>query len=147
MGTSLRSSQRKKCRLARVIRAVAVSGACRQTQGHLSLYVRARTAPRQTKWDYFIPYRIRLESRTVPTGEQLRAARSLLRWERKDLALASKLSEPTIKRLEATRGAVNAHPVTIEALLRAFDAAGVELIEAVDGKGPGVRFKTDQPPV
>lgn len=76
------------------------------------------------------------------TGEQLRAARSLLRWERKDLALASKLSEPTIKRLEATRGDVNAHQLTIDALLRALDDAGVELIEASDGKGPGVRFKT-----
>lgn len=87
-----------------------------------------------------------MESRIVLTGEQLRAARSLLRWERKDLALASKLSEPTIKRLEATRGDVNAHPVTIDALLRALDDAGVELIDASDGKGPGVRFKNDQRP-
>lgn len=88
-----------------------------------------------------------MERPIVLTGEQLRAARSLLRWERKDLALASKLSEPTIKRLETIRGDVNAHPVTIEALLRAFDEAGVELIAASDGKGPGVRFKTDQQPV
>ncbi len=81
------------------------------------------------------------------TGEQLRAARALLRWERKDLALASKLSEQTIKRLESIRGDVNAHPVTIDALLRTFDQAGVEVIAASDGKGAGVRFKTDQQPV
>lgn len=89
-------------------------------------------------------YGIILEDHTLLTGEQIRAARSLLRWERKDLASASKVSEPTIKRLEATRGAVSAHQVTIDALIRAFDLAGVELIPANGGKGAGVRFKTDQ---
>lgn len=78
------------------------------------------------------------------TGAQLKAARALLRWEQKDVARASKLSEPTVKRLEAIDGYVRANEVTIDALVRAFDAAGVEFIMAEAGKGPGVRLKIDQ---
>ena len=37
------------------------------------------------------------------TSEQIRAARMLLRWEQKDLAAASQVSLPTIKRLETVR--------------------------------------------
>jgi predicted transcriptional regulator len=80
------------------------------------------------------------------TSAQIRAARALLRWEQKDLAQASKVSLPTIKRLEVKAGALGAHEVTIEAIVRAFDAAGVEFIAAEMGKGVGVRFKNDQCP-
>lgn len=82
---------------------------------------------------------------TPLTGEQLRAARALLRWEQKDVAAGSKLSEPTVKRLEGMVGPIRANDVTIDALIRAFDAAGVVFLAAGDGLGPGVRFKTDQP--
>lgn len=78
------------------------------------------------------------------TSAQIRAARALLRWEQKDLAKASKVSLPTIKRLEVKTGPLGAHEVTVDALIRAFDAAGVEFIAAEAGKGAGVRFKTDQ---
>jgi transcriptional regulator with XRE-family HTH domain len=73
-------------------------------------------------------------------SEQLRAARALLRWEQKDLALASGVSLPTIKRLEAKPGLLNAHGPTLEALLRAFETAGVQFIPE-NGGGPGVRLR------
>ena len=74
------------------------------------------------------------------TGEQIRAARALLHWEQKDLAAASKVSLPTIQRLDAHAGQVNANAVTIDAITRALESAGVELI-ARNGGGPGVRLK------
>ena len=72
------------------------------------------------------------------TSEQMRAGRMLLRWEQKDLAWASKLSLPTIKRLEGRPGDISANPVTVDAIKRAFLEAGVEF---TNGDAPGVRFK------
>jgi transcriptional regulator with XRE-family HTH domain len=72
------------------------------------------------------------------TSEQIRAARMLLRWEQRDLAGTSKLSLPTIKRLEAKRGPVRANQSTIAAIQRAFLDAGVEF---TNGDAPGVRLK------
>jgi transcriptional regulator with XRE-family HTH domain len=63
------------------------------------------------------------------TSEQIRAARMLLRWEQKDLAEASGVSLPAVKRLEATRGPLRAHAQTAERLRQAFAAQGVEFIE------------------
>lgn len=67
------------------------------------------------------------------TGEQLKAARALLRWDQKDLVAASKVSLATVKRLEAMPGPLQANAVTIEALMRALSAVGVEFID--DGLG------------
>ena len=72
------------------------------------------------------------------TSEQVRAGRMLLRWEQKDLAQASKLSLPTIKRLEARPGLVQANHVTVAAIERAFLDAGVEF---TNGDAPGVRIR------
>ena len=74
------------------------------------------------------------------TSEQIRAARALLRWEQRDLAEASLVSLPTIKRLETRPGLVLAHAQTLEALKRALEAGGVEFIPE-NGGGPGVRLK------
>jgi hypothetical protein len=74
----------------------------------------------------------------VLTSEQVRAGRMLLRWEQKDLALASKVSLPTIKRLEGQPGPIRANPVTIAAIERAFVDAGIEFI-GENGGGTGVR--------
>jgi hypothetical protein len=73
-------------------------------------------------------------------SEQIRAARALLRWEQKDLALASGVSLPTIKRLEAKPGVLNAHGPTLNALSRALEEAGVQFISQ-NGGGPGVRLR------
>jgi len=63
----------------------------------------------------------------------------LLRWEQKDLADASGVSLPSIKRLETLRGELAAHRRTIEAIAQALEKAGVEIIPE-NGGGAGVRL-------
>jgi predicted transcriptional regulator len=74
------------------------------------------------------------------SSEQIRAARALLRWEQKDLAASSKVSLPSIKRLESQPGLLAAQPRTIDALVGALEAAGVVFV-AENGEGPGVRLR------
>jgi predicted transcriptional regulator len=78
------------------------------------------------------------------TSEQVRAARALLRWEQKDLAAASKVSLPSIKRLEGQPGTLAAQDRTVTAIVEAFITAGVVFLGSgtvIDG-GPGVRLKS-----
>jgi len=75
----------------------------------------------------------------VITSEQVRAARALLQWDQKTLAAESKVSIATIKRLEPNSGPLKANQVTVEALRRALEVAGVEFIPE-NGGGPGVRL-------
>ena len=82
----------------------------------------------------------RLDSLAI-TSELIRAARALLRWEQRDLAKASGVSLPTIKRLEAGPGRLAAHGSTVTALRRAFESAGIEF---TNGSGPGVRLRADR---
>lgn len=81
----------------------------------------------------------------IITGAQLRAARALLQMDQKSLAELSNVSIATIKRLEPTVGPIKANKVTIEALRRALEAAGIEFI-AENGGGVGVRLakRSDQ---
>jgi predicted transcriptional regulator len=81
----------------------------------------------------------RLDSLAI-TSELIRAARAMLRWEQRDLAQASGVSLPTIKRLEGAPGTLAAHSSTVTALRRAFESAGIEF---TNGSGPGVRLKAD----
>jgi hypothetical protein len=76
----------------------------------------------------------------VLSSELIRAARALLRWEQRDLAAASSVSLPTVKRLEAKPGIMAAHMSTTVALRKALEAAGIEFIEE-NGGGPGVRLR------
>jgi hypothetical protein len=71
------------------------------------------------------------------SSEVVRAARALLRWEQADLAGASLVSLPTIKRLESKPGIMAAHQSTVAALRKALEAAGVEF---TNGDQPGVRL-------
>jgi transcriptional regulator with XRE-family HTH domain len=80
------------------------------------------------------------KSGTAISSELVRAARALLRWEQRDLAKASGVSLPTIKRLESKRGQMAAHASTMLALVKAIEGAGIEFIDA-NGGGPGVRLK------
>ena len=73
------------------------------------------------------------------TSEQVRAARMLLRWEQKDLAEASGVSLPSIKRLETQPGELGAQARTIEAIVHALKKAGIEFIPE-NGGGAGVRL-------
>jgi hypothetical protein len=79
----------------------------------------------------------------VLRSELIRAARALVRWEQRDLASASSVSLPTIKRLESTPGVMAAHMSTVAALKRALESAGVEFIDE-NGGGPGVRLRKRQ---
>lgn len=78
------------------------------------------------------------------TGEQIRAARAILRWEQKQLAEAAGVSLETIKRLEKISGNVGGLARTSDAIQDALEAAGAEFIPAGDYHGtggPGVRLK------
>ena len=74
------------------------------------------------------------------SSELIRAGRALLRWEQRDLADASAVSLPTVKRLESQPGIMSAHMSTVTALRKALEAAGIEFIEE-NGGGPGVRLR------
>lgn len=74
------------------------------------------------------------------TSEQVRAARALLRWEQKDLAEASGVSLPSVKRLEQKPGPLAAQGRTISDLRRALEQAGVQFIPE-NGGGAGVRMR------
>jgi predicted transcriptional regulator len=86
-----------------------------------------------------------MEEKSIPevsnllTSEQVRAARMLLRWEQKDLAEASGVSLPSIKRLETQPGKLSAQHRTIEAIVRALGKGGVQFIPE-NGGGAGVRL-------
>ena len=74
------------------------------------------------------------------SSEQVRAARALLRWEQRQLAAASGVSLPSIKRLETSPGLLGAQLRTLAAIRAALESAGVEFI-AENGGGAGVRLR------
>jgi transcriptional regulator with XRE-family HTH domain len=73
----------------------------------------------------------------------MRAARALLGLDQRDLARLAGLSLPTIQRMEASPGSVRAVVDSLERVLDAFTAGGVELIAdgaPSAGSGFGVRL-------
>ena len=74
------------------------------------------------------------------TSDQIRAARSLLRWTGKELAEKSGVGFSTLMRLETEVGVPNAQAKTLEALRRALEEAGVEFTGTPDSQA-GVRWK------
>jgi transcriptional regulator with XRE-family HTH domain len=79
----------------------------------------------------------------VMTGRQIRAARALLGWSAQELAAHSKVGVTTIRRTEVVNGPVRMIAGNVDAILRAFEAAGVELIDP-NGGGDGVRMRRPQ---
>jgi transcriptional regulator with XRE-family HTH domain len=87
----------------------------------------------------------------IPSAEMLRAARALLGWNQRQLAAAAAVSRPTVHKLE-TRGATrgenaresgdNATLESVEAIVQAYEAQGIEFIEATSSTGSGVRWRT-----
>ena len=78
------------------------------------------------------------------TAAQLRAARSLLGMDQRDLAKASGLSLPTIQRMEASEEVIRGQVESLMKLIAALEAAGIELINqgaVSDSGGRGVRLK------
>src|SRR5262249_15110959 len=74
------------------------------------------------------------------TPAQCRAARALLEWTQDDLAARSRVSKRTILHFEKSSGRKTI-PANMDALQRAFEAAGVVFID--NGEGPGVRLRRD----
>lgn len=72
------------------------------------------------------------------TGAQIRAARGILRWSVRDLALAAKLSIATIRRIEETDGCAWRGDDDGRTLRAVLERAGVEFLFAPNGK-PGAR--------
>ena len=75
------------------------------------------------------------------TSDQIRAARGMLNWSRKDLAEQSGLSFASMMRLESFEGVPSSNFRTLEAIKNTFEKAGVEFIGTPE-EGAGVRWKT-----
>ena len=73
---------------------------------------------------------------------QVRAARALIDWTQPDLASAAGIALATLKRFE--RGLRTPIPNNMAAIRRALETAGVEFIPPRNGKGAGVRLRTDK---
>jgi transcriptional regulator with XRE-family HTH domain len=82
----------------------------------------------------------RLVGVSMLTPRQLRAARVLVNWTRKDLAAKAGGSAVAIEHFE--RGLSSPKLVTASRWRRALEKAGVIFIDADDHAGPGVRLKT-----
>jgi transcriptional regulator with XRE-family HTH domain len=74
------------------------------------------------------------------TSGQIRAARSLIKWTGKELAEASGVAFSTLMRLETGEGIPAAQAKTLNAVVKAFERAGVEFIGTPES-GAGVRWK------
>ena len=74
------------------------------------------------------------------TSAQIRAARGLLNWSRKDLAERSGISFASMMRLESFDGVPSSNIKTLDALKKAFEEAGVEFTGSPDSQA-GVRWK------
>ncbi len=77
------------------------------------------------------------------TGEQIRAARAMVRMDQSTLAIASGVSLPTVKRLEGVSGPISANTSTEAAIRKAFGNAGIIFIDE-NGEGPGVRLRKER---
>lgn len=77
------------------------------------------------------------------TAPQIRAARALLDWTQPELAKKSKLSVPTIRRMEGERGPSASTAANVEAVRRTLEEAGVVFLDSKEMKagGVGVRLK------
>ena len=75
------------------------------------------------------------------TGAQIRAARALIRWSAKELALAAGVGVATISRAEVEAGKTTLTAANLKAIRSALEAAGIEFLPQ-NGGGVGVRFRS-----
>ncbi len=79
------------------------------------------------------------------SSAQMKAARALLGWDQNQLAKASGVSLPTVRRMEASEDNVRGNVDTLVKIVDALELGGVELIAngaISDGGGRGVRLKS-----
>jgi transcriptional regulator with XRE-family HTH domain len=72
------------------------------------------------------------------TGRQIAAARTLLGLGQSELAVAARISVPTLRRMESSEGEASGYANNVEAVRRALEAVGVEF---TNGGQPGVRLR------
>jgi transcriptional regulator with XRE-family HTH domain len=77
----------------------------------------------------------------VITPAQCRAARALLDWSQQDLADRAGVGIVTVRQLES--GTHEPRRATLDVVRRAFEGAGVEIIDE-NGGGPGARLRKRQ---
>ena len=78
------------------------------------------------------------------TSRQLRAARALTVIDQRALAKASRLSLPTIQRMEASDGVIRGNVDSLMKLIAALDSSGIVLLgdgASSAGGGRGLRLK------
>jgi transcriptional regulator with XRE-family HTH domain len=73
------------------------------------------------------------------TPAQCRAARGLIAWNQQELADRAHIGIVTVHQFET--GLSRPRRVTLEAIRRVLEAAGVEFIDEEGGRGPGVRLQ------
>jgi len=81
----------------------------------------------------------RSQPQTMPTGEQIRAARALLRWSAAELARRARVSHNTVSRCEAVDGVPRVQTATLERIRHAFEAAGIEFTQNAGRSGVHLR--------
>ena len=78
------------------------------------------------------------------TGEQIRAARALLKWSARRLADESGVGWATVQRLESKDGPLAGYEQTHFALRAALETHGIQfLVTGGIAKGPGVALKDE----
>jgi transcriptional regulator with XRE-family HTH domain len=70
--------------------------------------------------------------------KQIKAARELLGWSQEEMAGASGVSIPTIKRLEAAGGALGGRPETGDKIVAALERGGIKF---TNGGELGVKLR------
>ena len=75
----------------------------------------------------------------MPTGQQIRAARAMLRWTAAELARNAGVAWRTVQRAEAEDGVPPMHVATLQKIQRALEAGGIEFTSG--GNGPGIRMR------
>jgi transcriptional regulator with XRE-family HTH domain len=78
------------------------------------------------------------------TSAQLRAARSAVGWTVRELAKRSAVGEATIKRYEASPSVPKSRKGNLQAIMLAYESAGIEFIGAPDDS-PGIRIHLPKP--
>lgn len=76
--------------------------------------------------------------------EQLRSARSALRWSINELSEKAGVSIRTIKTVEADEGEPKCRPKTLDKLRTTLESAGIEFIGTPDG-APGILIHRASP--
>ncbi len=77
---------------------------------------------------------------SILTPDQIRVARTLLRWSARELAARSSVHLTTIQRMEGQYGVLRGRIATLQKVQTALEAAGVEFTEPKRG-GSSVRLQ------